>query len=90
MQLSKEIEIINKLGMHARAAAKFVQLASRFECHIDIERNDKRVNGKSIMGVMMLAANKGSRITIHADGDDAELGIEQLELLINNRFDEDE
>lgn len=90
MQLSKEIEIVNKLGMHARAAAKFVQLASRFECHVDIERNDKRINGKSIMGVMMLAANKGSSITIHADGDDAKLCIEQLELLINNRFDEEE
>ena len=90
MQLSKEVEIINKLGMHARAAAKFVQLATRFECHIDIELKNRRVNAKSIMGVMMLAANKGSVITIHADGDDAELGIEQLGLLINNRFDEDE
>ena len=90
MQLSKEVEIINKLGMHARAAAKFVQLATRFESHIEVERNNKRINGKSIMGVMMLAANKGSHITIHADGDDAELSIEQLKLLINNRFDEEE
>ena len=90
MQLNKEVEIINKLGMHARAAAKFVQLATRFESHVEIERNSKRINGKSIMGVMMLAANKGSHITIHADGDDAELCIEQLELLVNNRFDEEE
>ena len=90
MQLSKEVEIINKLGMHARAAAKFVQLATRFESHIEIERDNKRINGKSIMGVMMLAANKGSHITIHADGDDAELSIKLLETLINNRFDEEE
>jgi len=90
MQLNKEVEIVNKLGMHARAAAKFVQLATRFESHVEIERNSKRINGKSIMGVMMLAANKGSHITIHADGDDAELCIEQLELLVNNRFDEEE
>lgn len=90
MQLSREVEIINKLGMHARAAAKFVQLATSFECHIDLERNSKRVNGKSIMGVMMLAANKGSSITIHADGADADISIEKLVELINNRFDEDE
>ena len=90
MQLSKEVEIINKLGMHARAAAKFVQLATRFDSHIDLERNNKRVNGKSIMGVMMLAASKGSFIVIHADGKDAETSIEQLEQLIKNRFDEEE
>lgn len=90
MQLSKEIEIINKLGMHARAAAKFVRLASKFESDIDIERNSKRVNGKSIMGVMMLAANRGSNIIIHANGNDAKTCIEQLEQLINNRFDEEE
>ena len=90
MQLSKEVEIINKLGMHARAAAKFVQLATRFESNIDLERDNKRVNGKSIMGVMMLAASKGCFITIHADGEDANKSIEVLEELINNRFDEDE
>lgn len=90
MQLSKEVEIINKLGMHARAAAKFVQLASSFKSGIDLERNNRRVNGKSIMGVMMLAASKGTRIVIHAEGSDAQDSIEQLEILINNRFDEDE
>lgn len=90
MQLSKEVEIVNKLGMHARAAAKFVQLATSFECNIDLERNNKRVNGKSIMGVMMLAANQGSNIIIHANGSDAEKSIVKLEELINNRFDEDE
>ncbi|MCK4705457.1 MAG: HPr family phosphocarrier protein [Gammaproteobacteria bacterium] len=90
MSVSRDIEIINKLGMHARAAAKFVKLASSFECLIEIERKGRRVNGKSIMGVMMLAASKGSQVTIYADGDDAEESIEQLAQLINNRFDEDE
>mgnify|MGYP000265122952 CR=1 FL=1 len=90
MPVSRDIEIINKLGMHARAAAKFVKLASSFESMIEIERNGRRVNGKSIMGVMMLAASKGSQVTIYADGDDAEESLNQLEQLINNRFDEDE
>ncbi len=89
-QLSHNVEIINKLGMHARAAAKFVKLATTFSSSIDIERNKQRVNGKSIMGVMMLAASKGSQVIIHADGKDAQESIDQLEQLINNRFDEDE
>lgn len=88
--LSRNIEIINKLGMHARAAAKFVKLASTFESQIEIERKGRRVNGKSIMGVMMLAASKGSEVTIYTDGIDAEESLDQLEQLINNRFDEDE
>lgn len=90
MSLSRDIEIINKLGMHARAAAKFVKLASSFGSQIEIERNGRRVNGKSIMGVMMLAASKGSQVTIHADGSDAEDSLNEIEQLINNRFDEDE
>ena len=90
MPLSRDIEIINKLGMHARAAAKFVKLASSFESLIEIERKGRRVNGKSIMGVMMLAASKGSQVTIYADGNDAKESLNQLEQLINNRFDEDE
>lgn len=90
MPLSRDVEIINKLGLHARAAAKFVKLASSFESQIEIERKDRRVNGKSIMGVMMLAAGKGSQITIYAEGDDAEESLDQLEQLINNRFDEEE
>ncbi|MDH5387090.1 MAG: HPr family phosphocarrier protein [Gammaproteobacteria bacterium] len=90
MPVSRDIEIINKLGMHARAAAKFVKLASSFESQIELERNNRRVNGKSIMGVMMLAASKGSQVTIYADGSDAEESLDQLEQLINNRFDEDE
>jgi phosphocarrier protein HPr len=90
MEASRNIEIINKLGMHARAAAKFVKLATSFDSNIDIQKGSRRVNAKSIMGVMMLAASKGSTITIHADGSDAEKSLDALEQLINNRFDEDE
>ncbi len=90
MEASRDIEIINKLGMHARAAAKFVKLAASFDSNIDIQKDSRRVNAKSIMGVMMLAASKGSTITIHADGSDAEKSLDALEQLINNRFDEDE
>ncbi len=90
MSLSKNIEIINKLGLHARAAAQFVQLASNFNSHIEIEKDKRRVNGKSIMGVMMLAAGKGSEVTLYADGDDEKESIDKLEQLINNRFNESE
>ncbi|MBD3619808.1 MAG: HPr family phosphocarrier protein [Chromatiales bacterium] len=87
---SRQVNIINKLGMHARAAAKFVNLASTFDSEVEIEKGTRRVNGKSIMGVMMLAAARGSQITIHADGADAEQALADLEALINNRFGEDE
>jgi len=90
MSISKNLEIINKLGMHARAAAQFVQLASNFNSHIEIEKDNQRVNGKSIMGVMMLAASKGSIVTLYADGEDEEDSINKLEDLINNRFNENE
>ncbi len=89
-EISRPIQIINKLGMHAGAAAKFVNTASGFTSHVEVERNGQRVNGKSIMGVMMLAAAKGSDIVLHIDGDDAEDCINALETLINNKFDEDE
>lgn len=90
MSISKDIEIINKLGMHARAAAQFVQLASSYSSHIEIEKDNRRVNGKSIMGVMMLAASKGSTVTLHADGDDEQQSIDGLSELVNNRFNEEE
>ena len=90
MEASRNLEIINKLGMHARAAAKFVKLATSFQSDIDIEKDSRRVNAKSIMGVMMLAASKGSTVTLHARGDDAQQSLDALERLINNRFDEDE
>jgi len=76
--------------MHARAAAQFVQLASGFNSHIEIEKDGRRVNGKSIMGVMMLAAGKGSEIILYADGEDENESIQKLVELINNRFNEDE
>ena len=86
----REVTIINKLGLHARAAAKLVNIASKFSSLIEIEKDGQRVNGKSIMGVMMLAANQGSVIKLMADGEDAAQSLDDMELLINNRFDEDE
>lgn len=88
--IKKDITIINKLGMHARAAAKFVSLASTFNSHIELEKGHRKVNGKSIMGVMMLAASKGSTITLYADGKDEDNAATRLETLINDRFGEKE
>lgn len=88
--LRREIEITNKLGMHARAAAKFVTLAQSFQSDIKVARNGQEVNGKSIMGVMMLAAAKGTIIELRIDGEDEKLAEQHLCQLINNRFDEDE
>ncbi len=90
MSINQNIEIINKLGMHARAAAQFVQIASSFNSHIEIEKDGRKVNGKSIMGVMMLAAGKGSEVILYADGEDEDESIQKLVELINNRFNEDE
>jgi phosphocarrier protein HPr len=90
MEISRNVEIINKLGMHARAAAKFVKLASQFSSNIELGTDTQRVNGKSIMGVLMLAAAKGTHVTIYADGDDAQQSADALAQLINDRFDEDE
>ena len=90
MSISRNIEIINRLGLHARAAAQFVQLASNYASNIEVEKDGRRVNGKSIMGVMMLAACKGSEITIYTDGEDEEESMNKLEELINKRFNEDE
>jgi len=88
--LETRILIINKLGLHARAAAKLVSTASSYGCKIKIAHNGKEVDGKSIMSVMMLAACKGSEITVKADGDDTEQAIQAITDLINNRFDEAE
>ncbi len=88
--IKQEIEIINKLGLHARASTKLTQTASQFASEIWIERNGRRVNAKSIMGVMMLAAGKGSKITLEANGNDEAPAIEALVTLINNRFGEGE
>lgn len=88
--LRREIEIINKLGLHARAAAKLVTLAQTFVADIKIARNGQMVNGKSIMGVMMLAAARGSIIELLIDGEDEAQAMAHLEELINNRFEESE
>jgi phosphocarrier protein len=86
----RELEIINKLGLHARAAAKLVKLSAQFESTIDIEKSGQRVNCKSIMGVMMLAASCGSRVMLYADGADENAAIDAIEDLIKRRFDEEE
>lgn len=88
--LNKEITIVNKLGLHARAAAKFVSLASGFNSEIILKRNGKSVNGKSIMGVMMLAAGCGTTIELCANGNDESQAVAQLEALIEDRFGEEQ
>jgi len=85
-----EVEIVNKLGLHARASAKLTQVASAFKCEIWLSRNGRRVNAKSIMGVMMLAAGKGALIVIEADGEDADAALAALQKLLADRFDEGE
>ena len=85
-----EIEIVNRLGLHARASAKLTQTASGFSSDVWISRNGRRVNAKSIMGVMMLAAAKGSRVLIEADGEDAQSALSALQDLINDKFGEGE
>jgi len=88
--ICENVTIINKLGLHARASAKFVQLASTFECEITLERSSQTVNGKSIMGIMMLAASKGSELRICTDGTDESKALASLIELVNDRFGEDE
>jgi len=88
--IKTKITIINKLGLHARASAKFVSTAARFQSRIDVTKESQTINGKSIMGVMMLAANKGSELLLQVDGPDEVAMEEALTTLINNRFDEAE
>jgi phosphocarrier protein HPr len=85
-----EIEIINKLGLHARASAKLSQLAAQFPCEILLSRNGRQINAKSIIGVMMLAAGMGSKVTLETVGDQADEAMAALTELINNRFGEGE
>jgi len=88
--LQREVEIINKLGLHARASAKLTQTAGRLESAVWLSRNGRRVNAKSIMGVMMLAAAKGSTVIVETDGPDEEQALSALSRLIAERFGEDE
>ena len=84
----QEAEIINKLGLHARAAAKLTQLAAKYQCDVSLARNGRKVNAKSIMGVMMLAAGKGSRVTLETDGPDEEEAMNAIVALIGEYFGE--
>ena len=86
----REVEIVNKLGLHARASAKLTQLAAKFQSDVQISRNGRKVNAKSIMGVMMLAAGKGSTVKIEAQGADADAALAALTKLIADRFGEGE
>jgi phosphocarrier protein len=88
--VSLQVEIVNKLGLHARASAKLTQVASGFRSEVWLSRSGRRVNAKSIMGVMMLAAGKGALILIEADGEDAQDALAALAKLIADRFDEGE
>jgi len=88
MVVEKKITIKNKQGLHARPAALFVQTANKFTSDIIVQKGKQEVNGKSIMGIMMLAAGKGSRITIRANGEDAKEAVEELEGLLSGKIDE--
>ncbi len=84
----REVEIINKLGLHARASAKLTQLAAKYQCDVSLARNGRKVNAKSIMGVMMLAAGKGSRVTLETDGPDETEALNAIIALIGDCFGE--
>jgi phosphocarrier protein HPr len=88
--LQREVEIINRLGLHARASARLTQVAARYKANVWLGRNGRRVNAKSIMGVMMLAAAKGSTVMVETDGPDEEQAMDAVTRLIAGRFDEDE
>ncbi len=88
--LREETQIVNKLGLHARASAKLTQLATRYECDVWMEKGTRRINAKSIMGVMMLAAGKGSNVVLETDGDDEREAMDALLTLISDKFGEGE
>lgn len=83
------VRIVNAAGMHARPASEFVKLAARYRCEVRVEKDGLEVNGKSIMGVLMLAAERGSHLIIRADGDDAGAALEALCGLVDRGFEED-
>ena len=89
IRITKELVVLNKLGVHARPAALFVKTANRFECDIFVEKDGERVNGKSIMGLMMLAAGPGSKLLICAEGHDAVRAVVEIEALLRRKFDEE-
>ncbi len=87
--MTKEFLVSNKLGIHARPAAMFVKVANRFACDIFVEKDGERVNGKSIMGLMMLAAGPGSKLKVLAEGHDASQALAEIETLLSRKFDEE-
>jgi phosphocarrier protein len=87
--LTRELTITNKSGIHARPAAMFVKVAARYGCDIFVEKDGEKINGKSIMGLMMLAAGPGSKVTLHVKGADAVAALEELEGLVKRKFDEE-
>jgi phosphocarrier protein HPr len=84
----RDIEIVNNLGLHARASAKLTQLAAKYQCDVVLSRNNRKVNAKSIMGVMMLAAGKGAKVTLETSGPDEDEAMEAIVALINDYFGE--
>ena len=86
----RSLTLVNKLGLHARAAAVFVKKAAAFDCEVSVAHNGKNVSGKSIMGMMMLAAARGSTIDVHTSGPEAEAALDELDALVRDRFGEDE
>jgi phosphocarrier protein HPr len=88
-QAKKEITITNRLGLHARPSALFVKTCSRFKSEVWVEKDGERVNGKSIMGLMMLAAGQGSKLLINCEGPDADRALAEIEAVVQRKFDED-
>src|SRR6202048_3427118 len=88
-KIEKDVPVINRLGLHARPAAMFVRIASRYRAEVWVSKEGEEVNGKSIMGLMMLAAGKGSTLHLRCEGPDADKALGELEELINSRFNED-
>jgi phosphocarrier protein len=89
LKVRKEVVVTNKLGIHARPAAMFVKTANRFDCEIFVERDGELINGKSIMGLMMLAAGPGTKLMLQAEGGDAARAVHELEALVKRKFDEE-
>ena len=87
--VTKQLTVINRLGIHARPAALFVKIAGKFSSQISVEKDGETINGKSIMGLMMLAATQGSKLTVTAEGGDAEAAAKALEELFHQKFNED-
>jgi len=87
--MTRDFTVSNKLGIHARPAAMFVKVANRFKCNIFVEKDGEKVNGKSIMGLMMLAAGPGSKVKVYAEGNDASEALTELESLVDRKFGEE-